>query len=37
MERSATITRSDWGVSYAAPFPVGDEVRLSVEVEGIRE
>jgi len=34
---SATISRSDWGVSFGAPFPVGDEVRLMIEVEGIRE
>jgi polyisoprenoid-binding protein YceI len=34
---SATISRSDWGVSYGAPFPVGDEVRLDIEVEAVRQ
>ena len=34
---SATISRSDWGVSYGAPFPVADEVRLLIEVEAVRQ
>lgn len=34
---SATISRSDWGITHWGPFPVGDEVRLNIEVEGIRE
>jgi polyisoprenoid-binding protein YceI len=34
---STTISRSDWGISFGAPFPLGDEVRLDIEVEGIRE
>jgi polyisoprenoid-binding protein YceI len=34
---SATISRSDWGITYWAPFPVGDEVRLNIEVEGVRQ
>jgi polyisoprenoid-binding protein YceI len=34
---SATLNRADWGVSYGGPFPVGNEVKLSVEVEAIRE
>ena len=34
---STTISRSDWGINFGAPFPLGDEVRLDIEVEGIRE
>jgi len=34
---SATLNRADWGVSYGGPFPVGNDVKLSVEVEAIRE
>jgi len=34
---SATINRTDWGVSYGSPFPVGDQVKLLIEVEGIRQ
>jgi len=34
---SATIQRSKWGVSYGAPFPVGDDVNLLIEVEAIRQ
>jgi polyisoprenoid-binding protein YceI len=34
---SATIDRSDWGISFGGPFPVGNEVRLLIEVEAIRE
>jgi len=34
---SATINRSDWGVSFGGPFPVGDEVRLMIEVEAVRQ
>jgi polyisoprenoid-binding protein YceI len=34
---STTISRSDWGISFGAPFPLGDEVRLDIEVEGIRQ
>jgi polyisoprenoid-binding protein YceI len=33
---SATINRSDWGMSYALPG-VGDEVEIRLEVEGVRE
>lgn len=34
---SATIDRTAWGVSAYAPFPVGGDVRLSIEVEAIRQ
>ncbi len=34
---SATINRADWGVSFGGPFPVGNEVRLLIEVEAIRQ
>jgi len=34
---STTLHRSDWGVSYASPFPVAEDVRLNIEVEGIRQ
>jgi polyisoprenoid-binding protein YceI len=34
---STTLNRSDWGVSYLAPFPVANEVRLWIQVEAIHE
>jgi polyisoprenoid-binding protein YceI len=34
---SVTISRSDCGITYGAPFPLGDEVRLDIEVEGVRQ
>jgi len=34
---SATLDRSAWGISFGGPFPVGNEVRLLIEVEAIRE
>lgn len=34
---SATLNRSDWGVSFGAPFPVAEQVKLLIEVEGIRQ
>jgi polyisoprenoid-binding protein YceI len=34
---STTIDRTAWGVSFGAPFPVGSDVRLLIEVEAIHE
>jgi polyisoprenoid-binding protein YceI len=34
---SATIKRTEWGVDYGAPFPVSDQVKLLIQVEGIRQ
>ncbi len=34
---STTIDRSDWVISYGGPFPVGNEVRLAIELHGIRD
>jgi polyisoprenoid-binding protein YceI len=34
---STTLNRTDWGISFGAPFPVGSDVRLLIEVEAIRE
>lgn len=32
-----TLDRGAWGISYGAPFPVGGEVRLLIEAEGVRQ
>jgi polyisoprenoid-binding protein YceI len=32
----AVIKRSDFGMNYAIPL-IGDEVKLTIEVEGFRE
>jgi polyisoprenoid-binding protein YceI len=34
---SATIDRTVWGISFGAPFPVGNEIKLLIEVEGVHQ
>lgn len=36
-DASATIKRSDFGVSYGAPAPIGDDVKLQIEVEAFKD
>jgi len=34
---STTLNRTDWGVSFGAPYPVGSEIRLLIQVEAIQQ
>jgi polyisoprenoid-binding protein YceI len=36
-EVTATIKRSEWGMSYETPTLVGDEVRITIPVEAYKE
>jgi polyisoprenoid-binding protein YceI len=36
-EVTTTIKRSDWGMSTMAPKAVGDDVKITIPVEAIRE
>ena len=36
-EASATIKRSEWGMTYAMPRAVGDEVRIIIPIEAYRD
>ena len=36
-EATATIMRSDWGMKYALPKSVSDEIKLIIPIEAYRE
>ena len=36
-EASATVKRSEWGMTYAMPRAVGDEVRIIIPIEAYRD
>jgi polyisoprenoid-binding protein YceI len=36
-DASATIKRSDWGMTHGIPLAPADEVRISIPVEAYRE
>ena len=33
----ATIKRTEWGVSYGAPAPVADNVKLVIQIEAVKQ
>ena len=36
-DASVTIKRTDFGVKYGTPGPVGDDVKLQIQVEAIHD
>ena len=36
-DASATIKRTEFGIKYGAPAPVGDDIRLQIQVEAVHD